>query len=151
LALAANTSISPDQAAPVLDAASSAPLAHAVRIVEVARRQNISLHALFAAAGIGASLSRDAITTAELEIKYEGYLSRERTHADKLRRLGDFSLPADLDYGALHSLSIEARQKLIARTPTSLAQAARIPGVSPTDLQNLVIEIEKRRRTPASG
>jgi tRNA uridine 5-carboxymethylaminomethyl modification enzyme len=151
LALAFSTTITPDIANPLLDSTGSAPIPHAVKIVDLARRQNVSLHDLFAAAGVGASLSRDAVTTAELEIKYEGYLSRERVHADKLRRLGDFPLPADLDYGSLHSLSFEARQKLTARTPTSLAQASRIPGVSPTDLQNLVIEIEKRRRTPATG
>ena len=151
IGLAGSTTITPAAANPVLASVGSAPIPHGVKIVDLARRQNVSLRELFAAADVGASLSRDAITTAELEIKYEGYLSRERVHADKLRRLGDFPLPADLDYGALHSLSFEARQKLTARTPASLAQASRIPGVSPTDLQNLVIEIEKRRRSPATG
>jgi tRNA uridine 5-carboxymethylaminomethyl modification enzyme len=55
-------------------------------------------------------------------------------------------LDDDLPYGEMHSLSFEARQKLAALKPLTLAQAARVPGVSPTDLQNLVIEIEKRRR-----
>jgi tRNA uridine 5-carboxymethylaminomethyl modification enzyme len=63
-----------------------------------------------------------------------------------MRRLGTFALDEDLPYAEMHSLSLEARQKLVARRPLTLAQAARIPGVSPTDLQNLVIEIEKRRR-----
>jgi tRNA uridine 5-carboxymethylaminomethyl modification enzyme len=63
-----------------------------------------------------------------------------------MRRLGTFALDADLPYAEMRSLSFEARQKLATLRPLSLAQAARIPGVSPTDLQNLVIEIEKQRR-----
>jgi tRNA uridine 5-carboxymethylaminomethyl modification enzyme len=63
-----------------------------------------------------------------------------------MRRMGQFSLGEDVPYAELRSLSLESRQKLAAIRPTTLAQAARIPGVSPTDLQNLVFEIEKRRR-----
>jgi tRNA uridine 5-carboxymethylaminomethyl modification enzyme len=82
----------------------------------------------------------------ELELKYAGYFERERAQADKLRRMGTFALDETLPYAELRSLSLEARQKLAALRPRTLAQAASIPGVSPTDLQNLVIEIEKRRR-----
>jgi tRNA uridine 5-carboxymethylaminomethyl modification enzyme len=60
--------------------------------------------------------------------------------------MGEFSLEPDLRYDELHSLSFESRQKLAAVRPATLAQAARIPGVSPTDLQNLVLEVEKIRR-----
>ena len=144
--LAERTSIRPEQAASVLDRASSAPLAHAVKIVEVARRQDVSLADLFAAAGVGAGLPLDAVVTAELEIKYAGYFERERAQADKLRRLGDVQLPDDLDYTSLDALSFEARQKLAAQRPPTLAQASRIPGVSPADLQNLLLVIERRRR-----
>jgi tRNA uridine 5-carboxymethylaminomethyl modification enzyme len=59
--------------------------------------------------------------------------------------MGDFSIPAGLEYSGLNSLSTEARQKLSNIRPRTLAQASRIPGVSPSDIQNLVIEIEKRR------
>jgi tRNA uridine 5-carboxymethylaminomethyl modification enzyme len=144
--LAENTSIRPDQAAPILEDARSSPLSHSMRIAEVARRQGVSLGALFAAVGLGDEIDRDALVTAELEIKYAGYFERERTQADKMRRLGTFALDDDLPYGEMRSLSYEARQKLAALKPLTLAQAARVPGVSPTDLQNLVIEIEKRRR-----
>jgi tRNA uridine 5-carboxymethylaminomethyl modification enzyme len=140
LRLAESTSIRPDQAAPVLEAASSAPLAHQVRIVEVARRQHVALGHLLAAAGVGADLPADAVTTAELELKYAGYFARERVHADRLKRMGSFALPGNLPYDLMLSLSVEARQKLAARTPATLAQAATIPGVSPADLQNLVLE-----------
>jgi tRNA uridine 5-carboxymethylaminomethyl modification enzyme len=146
LRLAETTSIDADDAAKILADAGSTPLAHAARIVEVARRQDVSLGSLFAAAGIGAQVDAEALITADLEIKYAGYFARERVQAERMRRMGDFSLDADLDYGDMRSLSFEARQKLARLKPASLAQASRIPGVSPSDLQNLVIEIERRRR-----
>jgi tRNA uridine 5-carboxymethylaminomethyl modification enzyme len=67
-----------------------------------------------------------------------------------MRRMGDFSLDPELEYSEMQSLSLEARQKLSNLRPRSLAQASRIPGVSPSDLQNLVIEIERRRRITAT-
>ncbi len=148
-ALADATSMRPEDALPVLEAAGSAPLAHAVRISEVARRQNISLSDLFRAMGVGGDLPVDAIISTELELKYSGYFDRERTQADKLRRMGEFPLDAALPYEEMVSLSLEARQKLSRLQPLTLGQAAGAPGVSPTDLQNLVIEIEKRRRMHA--
>ena len=149
--LAESTSITPDEAAPVLRAAESAPLAHAVRIAEVARRQGVALSELFRVAGVGTALPAEAVISTELELKYAGYFGRERQQAEKLRRLGDFPLDASLPYGEMSSLSSEARQKLVARRPRTLAQASSMPGVSRADLQNLVIEIEKRRRTAAAG
>jgi tRNA uridine 5-carboxymethylaminomethyl modification enzyme len=101
---------------------------------------------LFDATGVGRDLQVEAVVTAELELKYAGYFSRERDQAAKLRRMGQFALAGDVPYAEMQSLSFESRQKLAAIRPATLAQAARIPGVSPTDLQNLVLEIEKRRR-----
>ena len=146
LKLAETTSISPDEASSILAKAGSTALAHPVRIVEVAKRQDVLLGALFDAAGIAAQIDPEAVVTADLEIKYAGYFARERTQAERMRHMGDFSLDPDLDYGEMRSLSFEARQKLAKLRPISLAQASRIPGVSPSDLQNLVIEIERRRR-----
>jgi tRNA uridine 5-carboxymethylaminomethyl modification enzyme len=145
--LADETSISPAVARAALDRAGSAPLAHAVKIAEVAKRQGISLAELLAACVVGAEIDQDAILTAELEIKYSGYFQREREQAEKMRRLGEFKLDVGLPYEEMLSLSFEARQKLASLRPRTLAQASRIPGVSPTDLQNLLIEIEKRRRS----
>jgi tRNA uridine 5-carboxymethylaminomethyl modification enzyme len=144
--LAESTSIRPGQAQAVLAAARSTPLAHSVRIAEVARRQDVSLLDLFRAAGVGDELPRDVVVSTELELKYAGYFERERVQADKLRRMGTFVLEESLHYDEMRSLSYEARQKLGALRPRTLAHAASVPGVSPTDLQNLVIEIEKRRR-----
>lgn len=150
MTLAETTSIRPQEADPILIAAQSAPLTQPVRIVEVARRQEVSLQALLNAVGLGADLNSEALVTADLEIKYAGYFERERVQADRMRRMGDFALDADLDYGDMRSLSFEARQKLANLKPGSLAQASRIPGVSPSDLQNLIIEIERRRRVTAT-
>ena len=147
--LAESTSITPAAAGPLLVRVSSSPLAHAVRVAEVARRQDVSLRELFHATEVGAHLPADAVVSTELELKYAGYFERERTQADRLRRLGGFPLDDDLPYESMRSLSLEARQKLAVLRPRTLAQAAGVPGVSPTDLQNLVIEIEKLRRLAA--
>ncbi len=147
--LAEATSITPEVAAPVLVAAASAPLSHAVRIAELARRQSVTLRDLFRATGVGEGLPTDAVVSTELELKYAGYFERERVQADRLRRMGEFQLDVSLPYEEMLSLSFEARQKLASRRPRTLAQASSMPGVSRTDLQNLVIEIEKRRRATA--
>jgi len=144
--LADTVSVKPDQINALLVSAESAPLTQSVKIVEVARRHGISLSDLFQAAGVGEVFPIDSLVTTELEIKYAGYFARERTQADKLRRMGHFPLAPDLPYPEFRSLSFEARQKLAARQPASLAEAASISGVSPNDLQNLVIEIERLRR-----
>jgi tRNA uridine 5-carboxymethylaminomethyl modification enzyme len=149
LRLASVTSLRPEDANGVLERAGSAPIAQSTRIADLARRQGIALVELFRAAGVAGELTPDALTTVELELKYSGYFERERTQADKLRRMGVFQLAEDLPYENFRSLSHEARQKLSARRPSSLAQAASIPGISPSDLQNLVIEVERLRRVAA--
>jgi tRNA uridine 5-carboxymethylaminomethyl modification enzyme len=146
-ALAADTTIEPGDAAPVLAAAHSAPLAQRTRIIDLARRQHVSLDALFSVAGVGADIPRDALVSAELEIKYAGYFARERVDADRMRRMGELRLARDLPYSEMQSLTYEARGKLTALRPATLAQAARIPGVSPNDVQNLVIEMERLKRS----
>ncbi|MBL0170958.1 MAG: tRNA uridine-5-carboxymethylaminomethyl(34) synthesis enzyme MnmG [Gemmatimonadaceae bacterium] len=146
LQLADATSVTPEHAARLLAAADSAPLAHAVRASELAKRTGVSLHAVFLATGVGGDLPPDAVVGAELEIKYSGYFERERTRAARLRAMGAMPLAQDLDYLAIRTLSTEARQKLHAIRPRSLGQASQIPGISPSDLQNLLIELERQRR-----
>jgi tRNA uridine 5-carboxymethylaminomethyl modification enzyme len=146
LDIAERTSVRPEDVRELLDAAGSARLPHGMKIVEVARRQGVTLRDLFRVAGVGESLSGDALITADLEIKYAGYFERERVQAEKLKRMGDFVLGDGVEYGEMRSLSFEARQKLSAIQPRTLAQASRIPGVSPSDLQNLVLEVTKRAR-----
>ncbi|HET7563425.1 MAG TPA: FAD-dependent oxidoreductase [Gemmatimonadaceae bacterium] len=148
--LAASTSVRPEQVDELLRTAGSTPLPHAMKLVEVAKRQGVALSDLFAAAHVGEALAPEAVITAELEIKYAGYFERERQQADKLRRMGDVPLAPDLPYAEMHSLSFESRQKLAALRPRTLAQAARIPGVSPSDVQNLALELAKRRRSASA-
>ena len=111
---------------------------------ELAKRPAVALAELLEGVGITFH-DRDAITTVDLELKYSGYFERERAQAERLRELRDFQLSPDLPYGEFQGLSMEARQKLSFRRPDTLAQAASIPGVSPSDLQNLIIEVERRR------
>ena len=144
-----STTISPTQAAAILAAASSTEIAHPVKIVELVRRHGVSLSSLLEAAGVESRFSSSSLLTTELEIKYAGYFDRERAQADRMRTMGDFPIPADLAYAQMQSLSYEARQKLETIQPRTLAQASRIPGVSPSDIQNLVIEVEKKR--PRAG
>jgi tRNA uridine 5-carboxymethylaminomethyl modification enzyme len=144
--LARGTPVRPENVNGLLTSEGSSPIEQPARIIELAKRQNVSLRSLFDAAGVGGDLPDDATITADLEIKYEGYFVRERDQADRMRRMGTFALAADLAYAEMHSLSFEARQKLAAIRPLTLAQASRIPGVSPSDLQNLVLEVGKRRR-----
>lgn len=141
VALAQRSSLAPAVAAALLLASGERELPHAVPLIEVAKRQKVALRDLFAALGVGEQLDADAVTTADLEIKYAGYLAREREAAARLRRLAGTVLPASLEYERLHSVSAEAKQKLHARRPATLAEAASIPGVSPADLQNLLFEI----------
>ena len=149
LSVAQSTSVRPEAVAFLLGAAESTPLPHAMRISEVVKRNGVSLSDLFAAAGVGRALDPDALTTTELELKYHGYFERERVQADKIRRMGEFALDDSLSYTEMKSLSTEARQKLSAIRPHTLAQASRISGISASDLQNLVIEVERQRRVAA--
>jgi tRNA uridine 5-carboxymethylaminomethyl modification enzyme len=143
--LAERTSMPPEVADPVLEAVGSRPLAHAVRAAELAKRQDVSLQALFDAARVGADLPGDAVVGAELEIKYAGYFDKERARAARLEAQGMVRLPSHLDYESLLTLSTEARQKLSRLRPGTLAQASAIPGISPADLQNLMMELRKAR------
>jgi len=148
LSLARETSITPARATGPL-AGSGTTLAAGERIAVVAKRPGVSLGALLEAAGVGEEFAADAVLAAEIEIKYDGYLQREREAAARLAELASFALPPDLPYLELHSLATEARQKLDQVRPTSLAQAARVPGVSPSDLHNLVVEATRWRRRVA--
>ena len=148
LRVARATTITPGAAAPVLASAGST-LAEPERIASVARRPGVSLRALLEAVGIAVSADDAAVMSAGIELKYDGYLVREREAAARLAELASFVLPGDLPYLDFKSLATEARQKLDRIRPSSLAQAARIPGVSPSDLHNLIVETARWRRQVA--
>ena len=81
----------------------------------------------------------EIIEAAEIKIKYQGYIERERMIADKMQRLESIKIRGRFDYKSLQSLSTEARQKLTKIDPETLAQASRIPGVSPSDINVLLV------------
>ena len=141
LRLARRTAITPAQASPL-----GVALAATDRVATLVKRPGVGLGPALRSAGVSVDCSDEVIGTAEIELKYDGYLAREREAAARLTELASFGLPEDLPYPELRSLSTEARQKLEQVRPATLAQAARIPGVSPSDLHNLVMETIRRRR-----
>ena len=84
-------------------------------------------------------LLSESLDSCEIELKYRGYIEREIQQAQKLKRLENLSIPDDFDYAALVSLSIEARMKLAKHKPRNIAEASRIPGVSPSDISVLLV------------
>jgi tRNA uridine 5-carboxymethylaminomethyl modification enzyme len=149
VALAASTSVRPARANPVLVSRGASPIAHAMPAIELAKRNEVTLAEALSFGDAGAHLTRDVLVTADLEIKYAGYFAREREAVARMQSMAGVELAPDLPYDSFRSLSVEARQKLARIRPATLAQASRIPGVSPSDLQNLVVEIERLRRLGA--
>ncbi len=85
-------------------------------------------------------IGEEAIEEAEIQIKYRGYIEREKMIADKLHRLENIVIPSDFDFHSMNSLTIEARQKLSRIRPATIGQASRIPGVSPADVNVLLVK-----------
>jgi tRNA uridine 5-carboxymethylaminomethyl modification enzyme len=145
------TALSPGAVEGVLEEAGSQPIREPTRAEELLRRPRVQAAALLDAARKGEvaeavpEAPEDVLTAVETEVKYEGYVKKERERAEALRRRAGFELPEDLAYDDLTTLSVEARQKLGRVKPSTLAQAGRVPGVSPADLQNLVLEVRRRR------
>ena len=86
------------------------------------------------------ALSKEVVEQAEIQIKYRGYIERERYFAEKMHRLENISIPDGFDFTSMHSLTIEARQKSSRIRPTTIGQASRIPGVSPADINVLLVK-----------
>jgi tRNA uridine 5-carboxymethylaminomethyl modification enzyme len=141
--LAVRTVVAPDAVADLLTSAGERRIAEPVRVAELARRPGLSLSALLDAGGV--AVSDEEAQWAEIEIRYAGYMEREQEMATRLTELESFALPSDAPYRGYESLSFEAREKLHRHRPTTLGQASRIPGVSPSDLHCLVMEILRVR------
>ena len=84
-------------------------------------------------------LDREVLEQAEIQVKYSGYIAKEKTNADKLQRLENVRIPDNFDYSKLKSLSYEAREKLKSIQPVTISQASRISGVSPSDISVLLV------------
>lgn len=130
-----------------LAALGTAPLTASLKVYDLLKRPQLDFRKLAGivpavAARIAkiADVRRDEIVeAAEILVKYEGYIARERELAAKITRLDYVALPADIDYNTMHALSTEARQKLSAIRPANIGQASRVPGVSPADVSILLL------------
>ena len=139
--------VAPEAANPLLERGGGRPAKGRMRAGDLLKRPGVTAKEVVAAAGgEGPGVSGESVATVEIDTKYEGYVRRELARAAKLRSQAEFPIPEDAAYQEFVTLSFEARQKLARVRPANLAQAGRIPGVSPADLQNLVMEVRRRRR-----
>ena len=122
------------------------PLSQGKRLYDIVLRSNVTISSLAEAHPnlkrfiAKEALSAEVIEQAEIQIKYRGYIERERYFADKMHRLEEIAIPDGFDYAAMQSLTIEARQKLTKIRPQTIGQASRIPGVSPADINVLLVK-----------
>jgi tRNA uridine 5-carboxymethylaminomethyl modification enzyme len=142
------TSISADLANPILEAVGSRRIQQSLKVSELAKRPGVALSSLFSAKGV--QIPEASTVWADMELKYGGYLERERTQARRIADMDGFGLAAELPYSEFKAISFEAREKLARIRPATLGQASRIPGLSPSDIQGLVVEV-LRRREPVSS
>ena len=125
----------------------TAPLSAGARMVELLKRPQIDMACLVSAfprlrrrvEAVDAALRHEVMEAAEILVKYDGYIRRERELADKMVRLESVRIPSGFDFEGLHSLSTEARQKLTRMRPATIGAASRIPGVSPADVNILLM------------
>ncbi len=139
------TTVAPEEINGYLASVGESPITQRKRLAELLLRTGVTLSGLAGASPVlGACLreigaEREAEQAVEIGVKYAGYIERERMVAEKMKRLEGIRIPADFDFNALGSVSIEARQKLTRIRPLTIAQASRIPGVSPADINVLLV------------
>ena len=139
-------SVKADKINDALEKLGTARLAHGCKLVDLLSRPQVTIETLAPAIpAFQAVLDKidfhkeEIIEAAEIQIKYKGYIDRERQIADKIHRLESIRIKGKFDYESLNSLSTEARQKLKKIDPETLAQASRIPGISPSDINVLLV------------
>ena len=138
------TSITPEEANPLLEKYDSSPMKQGDKMAKVLARPNITVEDFMELPQVKAfaqaqQLSKEVLESTEIEIKYAGYIEKEKNNADKLNRLEDIRIPESFNYDKLTSLSFESREKLKKIRPTTLSQASRISGVSPADISILLV------------
>ncbi len=144
-------SIKPEQVNPAIEQLRTTPLRQGCKLIELINRPQISLSNITphipalqeVLDSIQSPQKEEVIEAAEIQIKYSGYIRREKEIADKMQRLEHIKIKGKFDYDSLQSLSTEARQKLKQINPETLAQAGRIPGVSPSDINVLLVLAQK--------
>ena len=129
-----------------LESVNSEPLTQGRKLYDILMRNNVTFESLSEALLklrkfiSDNNISAEAIEEAEIQIKYKGYIEREKFIAEKLHRLENIRIPEDFDFHSMNSLTIEARQKLTRIRPATIGQASRIPGVSPADVNVLLVK-----------
>lgn len=142
----ANYPIKKDEINPKLEALGTTPLRAGCKLIDLIARPHLNLTNLSeiipdlkAALGTPANRKEEIAEAAEIKMKYKGYIERERLIADKMHRLEDIKIKGRFNYSELHEISTEGRQKLERIDPETLAQASRIPGVSPSDINVMLV------------
>ena len=138
--------VKPEDVNDFLESKGSTPLKSAVSLFELLRRPEIKYDETAVIDDERPVLSSHQKNMMEVQIKYEGYIQKQQQRIEKFKRLENKKLPADIDYDQIDGLRIEARQKLNDFRPLSVGQASRISGVSPADINVLLIYMEKMRR-----
>jgi tRNA uridine 5-carboxymethylaminomethyl modification enzyme len=138
------TSLTIAETNPILEEKGSAPIVQSDKMFKVFSRPQIDLEDFLKFEKVAAyvevnDLDREILEQAEIQVKYSGYIEKERTNADKLTRLEDLKIPEDFDFHKIKSMSIEAKQKLSKIRPVTISQASRISGVSPSDISVLLV------------
>jgi len=142
----AKTSISPKEVNCILRKKDSAKLKQSQKISKVYSRPNIYIDDLCQVPKISTFLNRgnfnsEVISQAEIQIKYSGYIEKELKNVEKISRLENLKIPKGFDFKSIKSLSNEAKEKLVQISPSTLAQASRISGVSPSDISSILVKI----------
>ena len=137
-------SVKPEEANPVLESKDSAPIRQSDKMFKLFSRPNIGIEDVRKFVAVEDyinenNLDREVIEQAEIQVKYSGYIAKEKNNADKLTRLEYVKIPMGFDYSQIKSMSYEAREKLKKVQPTTVAQASRISGVSPNDISVLLV------------
>ena len=139
-----DTSVKPEEANPVLEAKNSAPVKQQDKMFRLFARPNITIDDVRKFKAVEKyindnDLDAEVIEQTEIQVKYSGYIEKEKNNADKLNRLENLKIPNGFDYSKLKSMSMEARQKLTEIQPVTISQASRISGVSPNDISVLLV------------
>lgn len=140
-----NTTVGPADADEFLISVGSSPLQNRVSLADLLRRPQVTYENLAAIDHERPTLSYHSQVQVHVNIKYEGYISKQLKQIEKFKKLENRKLPHDMDYSQLDGLRLEAREKLNAFRPDSVGQASRISGISPADINVLLIHLERMR------
>jgi tRNA uridine 5-carboxymethylaminomethyl modification enzyme len=137
-------SVKPEEANPVLESKGSSPIKQSDKMFKIFSRPNITINDVRKFEAVETYVNKkklddEVIEQAEIQIKYSGYIQKERNNADKLTRLEYVKIPKEFNYSKVKSMSYEGREKLSAIQPVTVAQASRISGVSPNDISVLLV------------